>query len=415
MTSSPDGAFPEPPAARAGRRFLWLDGFFSNTSEAFVTSFVTPFAIVLGASNLQVGILSSLTNLSSALGVIPGARLEERFFSRKRIVALTSGGAARLLLFLIAVMPLLLPREYATLAFITMIALRAFLGQLGYPAWSSLLADLVPKPIRGRYFAGRNIGLGLATLIFTPVAGWLIQRIGGHEGYQVGFLVAGLVGIVSTYFFMRIPEPNRSEPAKYFESVSVREIFRTHPRFAAFTTVTFLWNLAVMSVAPFLTVHFVRNLHATPTMIGILSAAASAMNVVGQRFWGRYGDRYSSVSVMRLTGLMIPLVPIMWSLAPNAWWVVPVESFSGFMWAGYQLASFNLMLSLAPTEQRARYYAIFQTVAFAAAFVGPLVGSLLASFWSLPTVMRVTSIGRLVAAILFVYTVRGDTEETQPS
>ena len=62
----------EDPAARANRAILWTDGFISNASESFVTSFVNPFIMALGATNSQIGILSSLTNLASAAGLIPG-------------------------------------------------------------------------------------------------------------------------------------------------------------------------------------------------------------------------------------------------------------------------------------------------------------------------------------------------------
>ncbi len=187
---------PEPdahPGNRTGRRLLWFDGLVSNISESFVASYVNPFAMALGATNTQVGILSSLTNLGAALALLPGARLDERLRSRKLLVVLTGGGGARLLLIAIALLPLLFPPPAAVYAFIALIALRAFIGQLGYPAWSALVADLVPTSIRGRYFSSRNIGLAVAALIFTPLAGRIADVLGLPRGYQASFLIAGLV------------------------------------------------------------------------------------------------------------------------------------------------------------------------------------------------------------------------------
>ena len=62
----------EDPAARANRAILWTDGFISSASESFVTNFVNPFIMALGATNSQIGLLSSLNNLAAAAGLIPG-------------------------------------------------------------------------------------------------------------------------------------------------------------------------------------------------------------------------------------------------------------------------------------------------------------------------------------------------------
>ena len=92
---------PEPeayaePNTRTNRRLLWLDGLVSNASESFVTSFIYPFAMALGATNGQIGTMSALTNLGAALGLMPGARLADRF-GRKQVAVLTGGVAGRLL------------------------------------------------------------------------------------------------------------------------------------------------------------------------------------------------------------------------------------------------------------------------------------------------------------------------------
>jgi hypothetical protein len=103
---------------------------------------------------------------------------------------------------------------------------------------------------------------------------------------------------------------------------------------------------------------------------------------------------------------MIPLVPVFYALVPNAWYLVGVEAFSGFMWAGYGLSSFNLMLGLAPAEQRARFSAVYQSAVFGASFVGPLLGMALVSFYNITLLFWLSAIGRILASILFMVTVR---------
>ena len=162
-----------------------------------------------------------------------------------------------------------------------------------------------------------------------------------------------------------------------------------------------------MIAGPFFSVYLVRTLGASPTQIGLLAAVNSAGNILGQRFWGRLNDRHGAVWVMRLTGLLIPAIPLLWSLASDPWFLIPVETFSGFMWAGYSLANFNLLLTLAPPAKRARYTAIYQVSVFGAAFVGPLLGSALVNALSIRSLLWISCAGRVIASVLFMVTVRG--------
>ncbi len=411
MAGPPDPEADAWPESRRGRRLLWADGLISNISESFVTNFVNPFALALGATNTQIGWMSALSNLASALALIPGARLGDRPERRKQVTVWFGGGVARALLLGIALAPTIFAGHAAIYAFIALVCLRAFFIQLSYPAWSAFLADLVSPRIRGRYFASRNIGLAVAALIFTPVAGAIAQRFGLPQGYQVSFLLAGLIGFVATAVFARIPPP----PAQAASAAAggregVWQLLRTHPRFSAFAAVAFLWNLSLMVMGPFFSVYLVRNLGASPVQIGLLAAINSLANIIGQRIWGRLNDQRGAAWVMRVTGLLIPLIPLFWSLVPNPWALMPVEALAGFLWAGYGLSNFNLLLSLAPGERRPRFVAIYQVSVFSAAFVGPLLGSVLANALNLRPLLWISTVGRTVAALLFVFTVRGDRE-----
>ena len=173
---------------------------------------------------------------------------------------------------------------------------------------------------------------------------------------------------------------------------------------------TLLWNLSLTISAPFFSVYLIRNLSATPVHIGLLAATFSVWNIIGQRVWGRLNDRRGAAWVTGLSGLLIPAIPLIWTVVPNIWWLYPEESLSGFLWAGYGLASFNLVLGLSPENQRARFVAIYQVVGFAAAFAGPLIGSLLADAVSIRGCFFFSGAGRLLAALLFLFTVRGDAE-----
>ncbi|MCW5881346.1 MAG: MFS transporter, partial [Anaerolineae bacterium] len=100
-----------------------------------------------------------------------------------------------------------------------------------------------------------------------------------------------------------------------------------------------------------------------------------------------------------------------------------------FVWAGYTLAQFNLLLSMTPDRGRERYVALYQTAVFFAAFLGPLIGASLVNQMGYRLMFVLSAIGRLVATALFIQlmtrrprrasgrveTVRSDEDETDSS
>jgi len=78
------------------------------------------------------------------------------------------------------------------------------------------------------------------------------------------------------------------------------------------------------------------------------------------------------------------------------------------LWAGYTLASFNLLLTMAPADQRPAYTALYQIVVLASLGSGAAVGGLVIADWGYQAVFVLSATGRLLAALLFAWLVRGD-------
>jgi len=119
------------------------------------------------------------------------------------------------------------------------------------------------------------------------------------------------------------------------------------------------------------------------------------------RLFGQLNDRWGPRKVILVTGSLIPVVPFAWYFITSAWHVVPINIVSGFLWAGYNLAMFNLLLAIAPEAQRARYSAMFQISVTISLALGASVGGLIANRWGIPLVFVVSAIGRAIGAGVF--------------
>lgn len=422
-------------------RWFWLDGVFAQASESIVVAYLSLFLLALGATAGQIGLMSALSNLSAALLVLPGAAIVERWGRRKQTCLIGGGGIARGTLLLLALLPLAFTGSAAIYTAITLAVIRIAFGNLSVPAWTSLTADIVPLRWRGRYFASRNVAMGVASMAVTYVVGQLITRAGNPAGYQLAMGIAFTAGILSTFSFAQIEEPSiphpnppplvkdarkgtgegregvapqaeegRESPISQRQSWSALiQDLRSSPNFIAFCAIAALWNLSINVAGPFFSVYLVGNLKASAGFVGALAVINGLAALPGQRLFGMLSDRWGPRRVQLVTGLLIPLVPWGWAISRAPWQVIPAELASGFLWAGYGLSSFNFLLTMMPEDRRERYSALYQIVVTATLAIGAAIGGVIATQWGYATTMIVSGFGRLAAALLFVRFVRQPT------
>jgi MFS family permease len=368
-----------------GLRYFWLDGLFSAVSENFFLNFIPLFALAYSASNGQIGLLTAIANLLGAISLFPGARMVEWLGQRKPVVIWSTGGLGRLALLGLAGLPLLTgQRAVAIWAIIALNGLRAFMGNFGNPAWTAIVADLVPDFMRGRYFGSRNVAIGLAALLIAPLAGWLIKTGNGWPGssllgYQSVFFLAFAFGMVSTFYFQCIPEPPATNRrTQKHQRGDLRRAIKKSPGFVGLVISAFIWNLALQIAAPFFNVYLVSELHASLSLVGLITGTFNLSALAGQLLFGRLLDKKGAFWLQRLSGLLIPGLPLAWTIVTAPEQVFLINLCGGLLWAGYNLSNFNLLLALTPAEQRPRAVALYQTAVFSSAVLGPLLGGYLA-------------------------------------
>jgi len=399
-----------PQQIRDNMRWYWFDGLFAAASDNVYATYLTVYLVTLGATKVQIGLMSSLQMLAAAAMLIPGALLAERVGGRrKEITALTGGGISRLMFLLLAAAPLIFGPSAVIWACIVMAVTREGFGHLGFPGWVAMTGDIVPPEGRGRYFGSRFFVMGVATMATALIFGALITAAGQPLGYEIAFAAAFLISAVSTYCFIRVHDPAADQPKRTQPPLALRGLWasmRQHPAFVILLITTAIWNFALFTAGPFFTVYLVENLKATAAMVGITSAAQQLTTLLLQRWWGDLTDRWGPRRVQMLSMLTIPIVPLLWTLAGAAWHIIGVNMVAGALWSGYTLASFSFLLHLAPETERARYSALYQLTVTLASAGGAAFGSLLITMVSFKGVFVASAVGRMIAALLFVRLLR---------
>lgn len=126
------------------------DGVAFAATTGFGDNYINPFAVALGASNFQIGLLSSIPQLLPALMQLKVADMTERLGSRKKIIVRSVFLHAFMLL-PIALVPYV-SKSIQIGMLIGLCTLYMLFASLAGPAWGSLMADLVPLRKRGVFF-----------------------------------------------------------------------------------------------------------------------------------------------------------------------------------------------------------------------------------------------------------------------
>jgi len=151
-----------------------------------------------------------------------------------------------------------------------------------------------------------------------------------------------------------------------------------------------------------------RDLHFSYIVYTILNSVSILATVGSMTWWGKRMDKAGSIKVLKITSLFVPFVPLGWALSHSLWWLIIMQLFSGFAWAGFQLSSSVFIFDAAPRQNSTRYIALYNSLIFLGVSVGSLTGGLVAPLLppfkgsNLLSIFIVSGVARLAVALFFL-------------
>jgi MFS family permease len=391
-----------------------LEGAFAEVFVACSSGAVlTGWALHLGCSTMEVGLLGALPFLSQAVQ-LPSAWLTATMGRRR--IAIAAITASRLAFLPLAALPFIpLAPPSARLLLLAVAASSAALGVAGSNAWTAWMGELVPERLRGRYFGTRTAVCTLGACLAGLGAGFLLDRAGGD---RAGLALAGLavaaaaVGLVTGALLARQHEP--AAPAAPPPGLAALLRPLADPAARAILAYQVAWNASVGLGAGFFALHLLGDLGLAFSVLALHGAGTAAARVLAAPLCGGAIDRVGARPVLAACSFAVGLTPLLWiAAAPGRLWPVALDALvGGAAWGGHQLASFALPLAVAPRQERPFYVAAFSAaggLAFAAAAAagGALAGALPSRFalfgrstHALEVLFVLSAAGRLLAAPL---------------
>lgn len=366
-------------------------------------------AVRLGATAVELGLVTSLPLFVGGLGPLPALALAARSGRRKPLVVGCAAVQAAALAALAVgdAVGWLNPTSLIVIA-----CLHQACAQTGGTAWSSWIGAVVPAEARGRYFARRSRRVQVGTMAALLGAGLVLQQLepaaagravggAGGFGFVVAFGVAALARAVSAALLAASPEPAPEGEAR---AMPLRGLLRSPEASPArrVLAVGAALQLAVYLSSPYFGPYMLEELHMSYAAYTVGSLAVVATKVASLPSWGKVVDSYNPRSVFLLAAFLVSVIPLPWLWADGLLWVVVAQVLSGFAWGGHEIAQMALYLDITKGQMRQQLFAAQSLLHGAAQLAATVIGGWMLGlagrrFWVL---FLISTVARLIVALL---------------
>lgn len=417
LSAAPPGATP---VQRRNFLNVQIDAIgigLANAASPFLPVFLTR----MGATNFQVGLLTSMPALTGLfLALIVGRFLQTRrqivpWFSAARLLVVSSYAATGLA-------PFVVPEE-SLVEVVLLIWALATLPQTVLSVSFSVVMNAVAGPVHRYELMSRRWSiLGLTTSITVALVGQILDRIGPPLNYQVVFLSLSVGGLISYYFSSHISLPDAEPPAST-PGLGWRQRWQNYSRlilnereFVRFSIQRFVFLSGTMLSIPLFPLYFVREVQASDAWIGAINTAQTAVLLVGYFFWTQSSRRRGSRFVLLWATAGLTLYPVMVASTQRVELIIVFAGLAGIFQAGVDLVFFDELMRTVPIQYSATFVSLAQSMQHLSAVLAPLVGTLLANQIGIGGALLVSAGLRLAGFLLFaLWKGQGAGQETSPA
>jgi MFS family permease len=375
----------------------------SNVAAPFLPVFLTR----LGATNLQVGLLTSMPGITGLiLAIVVGRFLQ----TRRNVVPWYS--VARLMVIscyaLTGILTLLIPADALIASTLAIWAL-ATLPSVALGVSFSVVMNAVAGP-EGRYalLSRRWAIFGITSVIGTFLVTRVIDLVAFPTNYAYMFLGLSLGGLFSYLFSIRIQIPDQpAVPALQTRSVrgslrNYRQLLGSSPGFLSFSYKRFVYLSALALSAPVMPLFMVRRVGATDVEIGSINMVFTLVMLAGYFLWPRLSRKRGGRFVLLATTLGMVIYPALTALVPEVEWILVFAGVAGLFQAGLDLVFFDELMKTVPPEYSATFVSLAHSMQYLSAIIAPTIGTLLADHIGLGGALLVSAGLRLVGFLLFL-------------
>jgi MFS family permease len=336
--------------------------------------FLTGYLLYLGATSQQIGFVLAITTLVNVAQIFMAVMMQK--IRNRKAMFVIFAGMHRLLWASTGLIPFLFPKEWWVAVFIVVYGIAHISNAAGGVVWTSIISDMVPAPIRGRYFGIRNTILGAVSSLSLFLGGQIMNQNPGASGFHILFTISGICAVLNIISFFFYPNPAFETST---ESNPLRMIRKPLKDASFLRTILFLslWLFLQSIPVPFFSYVMLKLLNVSYQWVSIIIMVHTAVMMMSYYVWGNLNSRFSTKTLLLWSLPIIAGSCVLFgalSVLPALLVLFAVHILLGIGLGGFNQMVFNYTIGDTPKSERPMYVATYSAITGFTAFLGPMFG-----------------------------------------
>lgn len=359
-------------------KFSYFEAFLTSFVVGLAENYFAPFALHLGGSTLQSGLLLSLPLVFAALGQF----LLQPYFSHLRVSEFVQKTTLFQSVTLLLLAGLSLIPQFASFPLLLVLFSVYWLGHFStQPAWNRWVSEIIPMERGQKYFSMRTrlsqIGIIAGLLVGGATLHLHIIDISSSALFCGLFLISFFCKIGAYYYF------TKHQHIDVALNVSRRKMLASFQQhldfFKSYSLFNFSLYISATFVAGYLLSH--RKVSYLDFMWIMMALFVGKMITTFILKLKRTENRYSPQELMFYGGLIAAPLPALWPLCSEIWMMCLVHLFSGLAWAAWEVGlSLCFFKSLEPQEKM-ETISVYNYIGVTTQILGTLTGGFIVKFF----------------------------------
>jgi MFS family permease len=390
------------PTLRHNFRHLYFDIFWYGIVAGSTLAYLAVYVARLGATSLQLGLITGGPAVVNLLMSLPAARwIEGRSLVR---TVFTTALIYRIGFLLLIPLPLLFTKAEETWIILLITLFFAVPGTLIAIAFNSMFAEVVPAQYRAEVVGRRNALVSVSMATTTFLCGWLLDTVAFPLNYQILFGIGVFGAIMSSYHLWHLRPLEAALPAAEArpQPPIARPLIRGDLLRSSFGPLLFSYFCfyATQHVPiPINPLFWVQELHLSDGAIGAGNAMFYVMMVLASMALPAAIARYGNRNVLITGALLYGAYPLLIGLASDSglFWVASV--LGGVVWGLTNAGLLNRLMERVPGDDRPAHMAWHNVILNLGILGGSLLGAGLADWIGLRNGLLTAAVLRMLSGL----------------
>ncbi len=381
-------------------------------------SFLNYFAVRMGATSTQVGLITAIPALVSLVFALPAGVMLARYSTNR--ATFVASVLARALYPVFILLPFIKSSSFVIWAIIATTFVMTFPAIFSTVAFNVAFAENIPDEYRAHVAGIRNAAFAVVTIGVSLLSGAILTSIKFPHGYVVVFAIGFLGSVFSAYHLSRlktipefsgykqpIPVPTGPKEGWIFSRLGESfQVFKKRIRLdmlkgrtGLLIALLALLNFSLSISGPVYPIYLVNQFHFSDQAISIGMASFYFAIFVGSLFLEKFEILLGRQKVTGLGLLLMAIFPVILIFMKGPLVYYGANLISGFGWALTGGEVYNYLFERIPAQDHTSGIAWYNMTTNAALLAGSLLGPLISNLSGFVITMLVFAILRFVVSL----------------